>query len=971
MNTATRKIKGIELHPAPVRNNDRLAAVMTNYRNLPKYALDEAGHIIGLNLENQGLDDARWQAFLDALPERGRHLQALKLSGNKLSSLEIGPEFSRLKYLDISQNKALKHLVLPASLKHLEKLVATECALEGPLHIPEGLEKLEQLHLRQNQIKEIRFDGDCPRLQILDLSSNALTRFRIPIGFSALRFLSLKNNKSLADLHIPAPLRSLTTLDLRNNALKQLPADLLSYSSLHTLHLHGNRWEGSISSYVAGGKENTNHRRQVMDFLGELSKGDIINERVKIIIVGNGRVGKTSLFKRLKGLPCDLMEKFTHGVQLGALEKEHLGDVTTEKLHAKVWDFGGQEVFYATHQFFLTDNSVYILAWTAEKNVEEYRKREKGTLAAGEKWRENGYWLENIRQYCPDIPILMIQTHIDKGKEPVNEVELLQDHQALCLDFSATSEAEPTAIRRKIAELINKHITTFGEKFPQTYDAVIGAVEKRKNDNKITKDTFVNTICKEAQVTPGAEESVLDYLVYTGTVIWYKNRPKLEDTIFVNPNWLTERVYKIISTALIEQNGRFDQNWIETKLPDMEPDERAQMLELLKEFELIFETEGEYIAPQFLPESLSKDTQNEFNKTKRRLSPAFRFRFPKFVPDNVMVNFVSRYGPYSDKVFWKNGISFTKEFSEPHAAGKAAKWLDAIVEFDPETKTLSVFTESGPDSRPLLSEICHAFVQLSRNANAEVALPGQSFVKWQDLKEAHENKDEKVIATDKSRIPMAEFDFIFNPDKKETEVEKATEKTPIFFSYAWGDNKEAGESREKIVDELYDELVKEGFDVQRDKKVIGYKGLISHFMKKIGRGKAIVVVISEKYLKSAYCMFELLEIFRKSNSDLQEFQEKIFPVVLEDAKIYAPKDLAQIIAYWRTESDELEELIKTMRPADIEVIYKDFKERNEIAQNIGVLVRLISDMNTLRPEILASENFEIIKKSVVEQLQKP
>ncbi|MEO5998942.1 MAG: hypothetical protein ABIN89_19385 [Chitinophagaceae bacterium] len=46
-------------------------------------------------------------------------------------------------------------------------------------------------------------------------------------------------------------------------------------------------------------------------------------------------------------------------------------------------------------------------------------------------------------------------------------------------------------------------------------------------------------------------------------------------------------------------------------------------------------------------------------------------------------------------------------------------------------------------------------------------------------------------------------------------------------------------------------------------------------MKRIGTGKAVVVVIGDRYLKSPYCMFELLEIYRN-----RDFIDRIFPIVL-------------------------------------------------------------------------------------------
>jgi hypothetical protein len=103
----------------------------------------------------------------------------------------------------------------------------------------------------------------------------------------------------------------------------------------------------------------------------------------------------------------------------------------------------------------------------------------------------------------------------------------------------------------------------------------------------------------------------------------------------------------------------------------------------------------------------------------------------------------------------------------------------------------------------------------------------------------------------------------------------------IIFSYAWGDESEQRESREKIVNDLYHSLVKEGYKVIRDKYDLGYRGFISDFMARIGQGQNIVVAISKKYVKSPYCMFELYEISRNSNFDKYQFSQKVLPIMVE------------------------------------------------------------------------------------------
>ena len=99
----------------------------------------------------------------------------------------------------------------------------------------------------------------------------------------------------------------------------------------------------------------------------------------------------------------------------------------------------------------------------------------------------------------------------------------------------------------------------------------------------------------------------------------------------------------------------------------------------------------------------------------------------------------------------------------------------------------------------------------------------------------------------------------------------------VYISYAWG-----GES-ERIANELDADLQANGITIIRDKRDLGFKGMIRDFMQQIGQGHAVVVIISDKYLKSPNCMYELVEIAK--NKDIYS---RIFPIVLGDADIYNP-----------------------------------------------------------------------------------
>src|SRR5678816_4138670 len=141
----------------------------------------------------------------------------------------------------------------------------------------------------------------------------------------------------------------------------------------------------------------------------------------------------------------------------------------------------------------------------------------------------------------------------------------------------------------------------------------------------------------------------------------------------------------------------------------------------------------------------------------------------------------------------------------------------------------------------------------------------------------------------------------------------------VFLSYAWG-----GQS-ETIVNELDNTFRNKGIALIRDKRDLGFKGMITEFMQRIGRGQAVVVVISDKYLKSPYCMFELLEIYRNL-----DFKNRIFPIVLKDANIFESIPKLQYLEYWRNKKKELDDAIMKFGSDAITVIGDDYKINKKV-----------------------------------------
>ena len=183
----------------------------------------------------------------------------------------------------------------------------------------------------------------------------------------------------------------------------------------------------------------------------------------------------------------------------------------------------------------------------------------------------------------------------------------------------------------------------------------------------------------------------------------------------------------------------------------------------------------------------------------------------------------------------------------------------------------------------------------------------------------------------------------------------------VFISYAWG-----GES-EIVANEVEQAFQKQGIDLVRDKSDLGFKGLIREFMQKIGQGNLVILIISDKYLKSKNCMFELMELERKG-----EFFDRIFPIVLPDADIYDSLGILNYLKYWDQKIKDLNASAKELdNLADTRKVQEDINLYTDIRGAIDDLAGKLSNMNTLTVEIMRARSFQPLMEALLAQREKP
>jgi hypothetical protein len=135
-------------------------------------------------------------------------------------------------------------------------------------------------------------------------------------------------------------------------------------------------------------------------------------------------------------------------------------------------------------------------------------------------------------------------------------------------------------------------------------------------------------------------------------------------------------------------------------------------------------------------------------------------------------------------------------------------------------------------------------------------------------------------------------------------------------------------------------------------------------MDRIGQGNYVVVVISDKYLKSENCMYEIVQIAKNG-----QFHDRIFPIVLSDANFYKPVNRVKYISHWEQQKMELNESMKSLNDMSmIAEIQKELANYNDIHQSISNILFVLKDMNTLTPDMHQDSHFEAMFKAIDDKI---
>ena len=529
-------------------------------------------------------------------------------------------------------------VTVPLEIEQLIRLRLLNLGGNTMPEIPEGIWRLtglEHLIIDHTHVSNLPRDVRYLRnLKYVELHDNRLSGLPAEIGeLSRLLALILHHN---AITHLPSEIGALgrlSRLDVHHNQLVSVPPEIGRLGSLEFLDLTENPLSIPPEILVKAG-DPTAIITYYVDHLDGQKRP--LNE-AKMVLVGQGDVGKSSLVRRLIQDTFDPMEPQTQGVAIQAWRVQ----VNDTDMQLNVWDFGGQEIMHATHQFFLTKRTLYLLVLDCRLTEDENRLE---------------YWLKIIQSFGGDSPIIIIGNKSDQQRLDLDErglrVKYPQIHAVM--ETSCASGQGIDKLRARIMREVTR--------MPHVRDALLTSWFEVKRDLEVLEMDYIPyerylAMCQERGITDErSQRTLIGFLHDLGIVMNYQDDPRLEDTSILNPQWVTQGVYRILcDRELLKKRGRLERAALDHMLePRVYPRHKHQfVLDIMQKFELCFPFQDSGDSVFLVPDLLSKEAPVTGDWQS---ALAFQYHY-NVLPSSVISRFIVRMHPYLyQDIHWRNGV---------------------------------------------------------------------------------------------------------------------------------------------------------------------------------------------------------------------------------------------------------------------------------------------------------------------------
>lgn len=603
--------------------------------------------------------------------KRLKNLKALELPNTKFTDYSFISELKQLEYLDISENEIFNVDFVEElrNLKHLNigfnKIVNISCISK--------LMNLEELVLSGNLFRNLIPIKELSKLKYLTLDLSRVDDFDILKKHKELRLLSLREN-NISDIGFLSNLNKIELLFLDNNKIEDITP---------LLHLLKKGLDFEIGgSYYTGEKKWANHINLIRNPISKIpyeilesGSNSIIEfydgakkklNECKLIFVGDGAVGKTSLMKRIVYGDFNAKESTTHGINKVAWNT--LTNDQGEKIKVNLWDFGGQHIQHSLHQFFFSKRVIYVLVLNPRNDEKAH------------------YWIDQIEKIGCDSEILIVynwKEAKDKKAEYLGNFYELRKKYPKLRDPFLLSCKTGDGIDLFLSNLKTTILNNESLKVEYRTDW-FNLKNKLENEIPIAKnfidfETFKDWCNNENYHDNEKQKSLLKILDSVGSIVFF-DKPILNQLQILNPEWITTGAYSILTSEITrEKKGHL--NWFDLlRIFETEKEvfsnetQKIKYLErhfhfiiqLMVEYQICQENpfkNGEYLIPSAF-DGTPKKKYDDLLFEGRRYKFNFKEPFEMLIIHRFIAKNISK---LIDNDYWNSGIYIKDPNSNTYA----------------------------------------------------------------------------------------------------------------------------------------------------------------------------------------------------------------------------------------------------------------------------------------------------------------
>ncbi|WFE40262.1 COR domain-containing protein [Micromonospora sp. WMMD998] len=536
-------------------------------------------------------------------PEIGQlhNLRFLDLRDSQIQSLppEIGT-LTRLEGINANGGSLRRLPEEIGNLKRLRQLDVHGCPL---VEIPEALwecSSLEQLALGGQYRQLPPGIHKLKNLRRLDIDATCRLDW-LPRGFAALPMLTLLTMPPAADgslplqvFHLPrlehltvvggryvrlpaevGQLARLRELNLGTAIVTDLPTELADLPQLDTLRLQPEHLAEPLGDLYSRGLP------ALLAYLRDEGRDGVPLYEIKVLLVGEGEVGKSSLVGAFHRHPFVVGRPTTHGIELSNVELPHPSE-SDVVITFRIWDFGGQEVYRITHQFFFSRRSLYLLVWKPRQGQDE---------------NSIEFWLRLIRlRVGRDARVMIVATHGDERQPEIDIPYLRAKFAPSLIGQWVVDNASGTGlpdIERELAHEASRY-PQMGRRLSKRWIAVRDELASL-NHPQIPYRSY-HDICVKHNVDAEAERTLIELLHDLGNVVYFSEIDGLRDIIVLQPEWLTRAIGYVLedmstrAAGGVLDHGRLRDIW-QSADPDREQypaEHHPYFLRLMEKFDVSY-----------------------------------------------------------------------------------------------------------------------------------------------------------------------------------------------------------------------------------------------------------------------------------------------------------------------------------------------------------------------------------------------